>query len=228
MRKLSQILKAGLQFYSLETKNYSEHSEYMCHALALANEARLLTVQEVELGRQFCKELVTSMSRHRCTLFAAIADTVNTRGQDIDKLCCLVYGAVIDKLEEKENTQEKEKQMTKIRHYRNINTVWKLSGFVNEVSNLGGATIAYRELNEDAVLVGLALCVENFDKAKGTKIATNRLETMPVVVAKEDLEDLYNMEDLYFSDLGEKLETEYRAKGVHINLAHAWSLGLEA
>lgn len=117
--------------------------------------------------------------------------------------------------------------MTKIRHYRNIRYVWKFSRQQKVVSNLGGATIAYQELNEDTVVLGLALCVENFNKARGVEVAVKRLETMPVKVAKEELNGLFNMEDLYFSDLCDQLEAAYKSKGVNMDFYKAWELGLE-
>ena len=65
----------------------------------------------------------------------------------------------------------------KFRHIRNYMTDYRTGE--NVISNLGGATIAYKEIGENKIRFAVALCSEkdNFSKKIGRTIASGRLKS---------------------------------------------------
>ena len=86
----------------------------------------------------------------------------------------------------------------KYRHFRNIVEDFRTCSWV--VSNLGGITLAYREVltsgesGENEYQIGVAACShkDNFEFKKGREVATNRLLKNPLTVNGEELESLLN------------------------------------
>ena len=114
--------------------------------------------------------------------------------------------------------------MIKIRHYRNIDVIsfnYATLAMETKNNNMGGATIAFQELGDGTVKLGLSVCVENFSRKTGIDYAKRRLIAMPIIVEADELSDIHTLQDLLFSDLGDKLEALYREKGVHIDLFKA-------
>lgn len=103
MRKMSEILKFGMDFYFPATGK-AEHSEYMCYALCAARDEGWLTNEDVHRGQQFCMAIVDSLNARRVSLYAAVSDVIwstDQNGQEPDMygICYMIYEAVIDKLE---------------------------------------------------------------------------------------------------------------------------------
>ena len=65
----------------------------------------------------------------------------------------------------------------KFRHIRNYMTDFRTGE--NVISNMGGATIAYKEVGENKIRFAVALCSEkdNFSKKTGRTIAAGRLKS---------------------------------------------------
>ena len=83
----------------------------------------------------------------------------------------------------------------KYKHIRQGCVEWHLDGTINRSPyNLGGYTIAYKQVGEDAYHVGLAICSDedNYDKALGRSIAKARLRTLPYFVTEEQLNSIRN------------------------------------
>lgn len=84
----------------------------------------------------------------------------------------------------------------KYRHFRNIVEDFRTCSWV--VSNLGGITLAYREVlasnesDENEYQIGVAACSnkDNFEFKKGREVATNRLLKNPLTITAEELDSL--------------------------------------
>ncbi len=84
------------------------------------------------------------------------------------------------------------------RHFRNIVEDFRTWSWA--VSNLGGITLAYREVltsdesGENEYQIGIAACSnkDNFEFKKGREVATNRLLKNPLTINGEELESLLN------------------------------------
>ena len=51
----------------------------------------------------------------------------------------------------------------------------------------------------------------------------DQLSEQPVVVDASELDGIFNMEDLYYSNFATELEVSYKAKGVHLSFYKAYS-----
>lgn len=84
----------------------------------------------------------------------------------------------------------------KYRHFRNIVEDFKTCSWV--VSNLGGITLAYREVmasegcTGNEYQIGVAACSnkDNFEFKKGREVSTNRLLKNPLTITGEELDSL--------------------------------------
>lgn len=229
MRTLSQIFRIAQRFHAhhnIDTPNYGQ-SGFMCHALKDAMLARKLTIDEYKVGGVFADALARSVSSGSASLAGAV--NIVTASSDhgmthVRHLAAQVWDFTITELELKEKElRDMSRTGTKIRHYRNHNYDCIAEQFTPH--NMGGATIVFRELAGGKVALGISLCIENFNRSIGERIARQRLDEKPVIVAAELLEDVRDMEDLYYSDLATALEVEYKSKGVHLSFYKAFHAG---
>lgn len=221
MKTLSQILRIAQQFHAhhnTASPNYAE-SDFLCNAVQRACDAGRLNVAERDAGKAFGDKLARSVDQYSHSLAGAVSMVItpNVDFSYARQLAAQVWEFIITELEIK----EKEQPMTKIRHYRNMDYNPCLDQFAPH--NLGGATIVYRELAGDKIEVGVSLCIENFNRSTGERIARKRLNEQPVVVDASELDGIFNMENLYYSNFATELEVSYKAKGVHLSFYKAYS-----
>lgn len=100
----------------------------------------------------------------------------------------------------------------KFKHYRNPDEDF------DTVSNLGGVTITFRQLDADSYQLGIAVCSgkDNFCYATGRSISTDRMLKNPLVVSKEEMEDLLSQHDVFdlffLSDAIDKVDDHFKTR----------------
>lgn len=230
MKTLSQIFRIAQQFH--EHHNGVDPSclnaAFMCWAVSSAQVHGLITLEEENEATKYTSTLLKTTAkavgaRTGITLSSILrngADSMVEARQQVVQL----WEAVITKME-----QQEEQPMIKIRHYRNVDIVsFNYATLATETknNNMGGATIAFQELGDGTVKLGLSVCVENFSRKTGIDYAKRRLIAMPIIVDADELSDIHTLQDLLFSGLGEKLQELYREKGVHVDLYKAYLAAL--
>lgn len=87
------------------------------------------------------------------------------------------------------------KQEVKYKHFRKYNKVIKMSGVDNQVSNLGGFTLAFHECPNDEMAVAMAFCCDedNFNREVGRQVSRKRLFSRPFLMMDYELEELLRM-----------------------------------
>ena len=226
MKTLSQILRIAQTFHphhNTSKPNFNT-TGYMCHAIDDALIAGYIDKAEQGMAKNYAKDVVKTISPRHTSLAGALQHLkLNLDRAGERQAAAQIWEAVITDLE-----LEEQQGMLKIRHYRNTNIigydVFADEG-IEEVVNIGGATIAFRDLPDGKVELGLAVCVENFSRKEGIKRARFRLNRYPVIVDAEELSGIFTMEDLMFSDLGDKLTEVYKKMGINIDLYKAFTAG---
>lgn len=101
----------------------------------------------------------------------------------------------------------------KYRHLRTVAVNTKTGDVIN-CYNLGGATVAYRELDAETIIYAVAICSEkdNYCKKTGRTIATGRLKSPKhAVTVKASFSEFHKM----VSDISEPIEA-LKAYGLNI------------
>lgn len=101
-----------------------------------------------------------------------------------------------DKLSKPVNQKPAEvQQEVKYKHFRKYKKVIKMSGVDNQVSNLGGFTLAFHECPNDEMAVAMAFCCDedNFNREVGRQVSRKRLFSRPFLMMDCELEELLRM-----------------------------------